>query len=48
VPVVIGRPWADIERSKRNIDFFNEGKPDPFLLYRLSNAVGLALWKEPL
>jgi type IV pilus assembly protein PilM len=48
IPVVIGKPWADLERSKRNIDFFNEGKPDPFLLYRLSNAVGLALWKEPL
>lgn len=48
IPVVIGKPWADIERSKRNIDYFNEGNPDPFLLYRLSNAVGLALWKEPL
>lgn len=48
IPVVIGRPWADIERSKKNIDYFIDGKPDPFLLYKLSTAVGLALWKEPL
>lgn len=48
VPVVVGRPWADLERSKRNVELFTEGKPDPRLLFRLSTAVGLALWKEPL
>ena len=48
VPVVVGRPWADIERSKRNVEMFIDGRPDPRLLFRLSTAVGLALWKEPM
>jgi type IV pilus assembly protein PilM len=48
VPVVVGRPWADLERSKRNVEMFIDGKPDPRLLFRLSGAVGLALWKEPM
>jgi type IV pilus assembly protein PilM len=48
VPVVVGRPWADIERSKRNVEMFVDGRPDPRLLFRLSTAVGLALWKEPI
>jgi type IV pilus assembly protein PilM len=48
VPVVVGRPWADLERSKRNIEFFADGKPDPRVLFRLSTAIGLALWKEPM
>ena len=48
LPVAIGRPWADLERSKRNAPYFVSGKPDPKLLLMLSTAVGLALWKEPL
>jgi type IV pilus assembly protein PilM len=48
VPVVVGRPWADLERSKRNVEFFADGKPDPRVLFRLSTAIGLALWKEPM
>lgn len=48
LPVAIGRPWADLERSKRNAPYFVSGRPDPKLLLMLSTAVGLALWKEPL
>jgi type IV pilus assembly protein PilM len=47
VPVSIARPWAEIERSKRNAPYFKEGKPDPRLLLTMSAAIGLALWKEP-
>jgi Tfp pilus assembly PilM family ATPase len=46
VPVSIGRPWAEIERSRRNAPFFKDGKVDPRLLVVLSPAIGLALWKE--
>lgn len=48
VPVIIGRPWADIERSRRNAQYFVDGQLDPRVLLSLSTAVGLALWKEPL
>lgn len=48
IPVAIARPWAEIERSRRNAEFFIDGRPDPRLLLTLSTAVGLALWKEPL
>lgn len=48
IPVAIARPWAEIERSRRNAEFFIEGRPDPRLLLTLSTAVGLALWKEPM
>lgn len=47
VPVSIARPWAELEQSKRNRDYFHEGRPDPRLLLTLSTAIGLALWKEP-
>jgi cell division ATPase FtsA len=48
VPVIIGRPWAEVERSRRNAAFFIEGQLDPRVLLSLSTAIGLALWKEPL
>jgi Tfp pilus assembly PilM family ATPase len=48
IPVSIARPWAEIERSRRNAAFFSDGRPDPRLLLSLSVAVGLSLWKEPL
>jgi Tfp pilus assembly PilM family ATPase len=46
VPVSIGRPWAEIERTRRNAAFFKDGKVDPRLLVILAPATGLALWKE--
>jgi len=46
IPVSTGRPWADIERSRRNAAFFKDGKIDPRFLVVLSCATGLALWKE--
>jgi len=49
IPVSIGRPWAEIERSRRNALFFKENsKVDPRLLLAIGPAVGLALWKDPL
>lgn len=48
LPVAIGRPWADLERSKRNAPYFVSGKADPKLLLMMATAVGLALWKEPM
>lgn len=47
VPVSIGRPWAEIERSRRNVEFFNGDQPDPKVLLSIATAVGLALWREP-
>jgi len=47
LPVSIGRPWAELERSKRNLAYFSGGKADPKLVLTLATAVGLALWKEP-
>jgi type IV pilus assembly protein PilM len=47
VPVQIGRPWAEIERSSRNAAFFAEGVADPRVLLSIATATGLALWKEP-
>lgn len=46
VPVSIGRPWAEIERSRRNAAYFKDGKVDPRMLVILAPAIGLALWKE--
>jgi Tfp pilus assembly PilM family ATPase len=46
IPVSTGRPWADIERSRRNAPYFKDGKIDPRFLVVLSSATGLALWKE--
>lgn len=49
IPVSIGRPWAEIERSRRNALFFKENsKVDPRLMLAIGPAVGLALWKDPL
>ena len=48
IPVANARPRAEIERSRRNAEFFIDGRPDPRLLLTLSTAVGLALWKEPM
>lgn len=47
VPVQIGRPWAEIERSSRNASFFTDGQTDPRVLLSIATATGLALWKEP-
>lgn len=47
VPVQIGRPWAEIERSSRNAAYFTEGVADPRVLLSIATATGLALWKEP-
>ena len=47
VPVSIGRPWVDVERTKRNAAYFVEGRPDPRVLLSISAAAGLALWREP-
>lgn len=48
IPVSIGRPWAEIERSRKNALFFKEnGKVDPRLMLSIGPAVGLALWREP-
>lgn len=46
IPVSIGRPWAEIERSRRNAAFFQDGKVDPRVLIMLAPAAGLALWKD--
>jgi len=47
IPVSIGRPWAELERSRRNALFFRDGKVDPRLMLAIGPAVGLALWKDP-
>ena len=47
VPVTIGRPWADVERTRRNAKYFIEGRPDPRILLSIAPATGLALWREP-
>lgn len=47
VPVQIGRPWAEIERSSRNAAYFTDGVADPRVLLSIATATGLALWKEP-
>ena len=47
IPATIGRPWADIERSRRNALLFKEGNIHPALLMSIGLASGLALWKEP-
>jgi type IV pilus assembly protein PilM len=48
IPVSISRPWAELEKSKKNAEHFKDGKPDPALLISMATAIGLALWKEPL
>jgi type IV pilus assembly protein PilM len=48
VPVAIGRPWAEIERSKRNAAYFRDGMTDPRVLLSIAPAVGLALWRDPV
>jgi len=48
IPVTIVKPWAEIEKSKRNAEYFRQGRPDPAVLISLATATGLALWKEPL
>jgi len=48
IPVSIGKPWAEIERSRAHAHLFaNGGKVDPRLLLAIGPAVGLALWKDP-
>lgn len=47
IPVTTARPWAEIERSRRNTEFFVDNRTDPRVLLTLSVAVGLALWKKP-
>lgn len=47
VPVMIGRPWAEIEQTRRNSIYFKDGRPDPKTLLSIAPAVGLGLWREP-
>lgn len=47
VPAAIGRPWAEIERNRRNAQYFKDGRSDPRVLLAISQAVGLALWRDP-
>ena len=47
IPTTIGRPWADIERSRRNALLFKDGNIHPILLMNIGLAAGLALWKDP-
>ncbi|MFM7089075.1 MAG: pilus assembly protein PilM [Candidatus Paceibacterota bacterium] len=47
VPVMIGRPWAEIEQTRRNSIYFKDGRPDPKVLLSIAPAVGLGLWREP-
>lgn len=44
--VRIGHPWARLERSKHNVEFFHNGREDPRLMLLLSTATGLALWRD--
>lgn len=44
--VRIGHPWARLERSKHNIEYFHNGREDPRLMLLLSTATGLALWRD--
>jgi type IV pilus assembly protein PilM len=46
IPVSTGRPWAEIERSRKTAAFFRDGRADPRMLILLAPAVGLALWKD--
>lgn len=46
VPVQIGRPWAVVERNKRNEAMFVDGVEDPVTMLSLTTAIGLALWKD--
>lgn len=46
VPVYMGSPWATIEPSKRNEQYFTNGVEDPALMLTLATAVGLAAWQE--
>jgi type IV pilus assembly protein PilM len=45
-PALIGRPWAVVERSRRNGAYFIDGQVDPKLMLACSTALGLALWEE--
>ena len=47
VPVAIGRPWVDVERTRRNAVYFVDGRPDPRVLLQIAPAAGLALWRDP-
>jgi len=47
VPVMIGRPWAEIEQNRKNSSYFRDGRTDPRILLSIAPAVGLALWREP-
>jgi Tfp pilus assembly PilM family ATPase len=46
-PVLIGRPWARLERSKRNEQYFGPQGEDGRVMLSLITAIGLGLWKEP-
>jgi Tfp pilus assembly PilM family ATPase len=47
VPVLIGKPWVRVERSRHNALHLPGGQEDPVKVMNLAVAVGLALWKEP-
>jgi type IV pilus assembly protein PilM len=47
VPVMIGRPWAEIEQNRKNATYIRDGRTDPRILLAIAPAVGLALWREP-
>ena len=44
--VRIGHPWARLERTKHNVEYFHNGREDPRLMLLLSTATGLALWRD--
>jgi Tfp pilus assembly PilM family ATPase len=44
--VRIGHPWARLERTKHNVEFFHNGREDPRVMLLLSTATGLALWRD--
>ena len=46
VDVRKGHPWARLERSKANVDYFVQGREDPKLMLTLTTATGLALWRD--
>lgn len=47
IPVVLAKPWADLQFNKNTAPLFRDGEPDPEALGDLTAAIGLALWKVP-
>jgi type IV pilus assembly protein PilM len=47
LPASIGRPWAEVVKSKRTEHLLSDGAEDPVEFLALATAVGLAMWKDP-